>query len=282
MLLSIDISKPFSIALFDENKVLPDVLLCWQFVDLRAAIAADAQQLSTSGSVANDIQVTDLGMIVDGKWKKQSCKPKFNFSFTYNHRAGNFDSKTKSNSNSDADNNTNSNADDQKDGNNSNSDRVRGGILKVYVQKSAQSSKGRPFRVFFFFLFFEFLFFFFVCDKFFVCAPVIGAGDPYVVFDNGSGQTVKTQVIKNNGSPHWNEDLELAVPDDKQFVRITIMDEDLHSDDDLLCMQYLYVDKQCAPSQTTQFEPMEMVLCPAFYKKATQPTLTFSVVYEPQ
>jgi len=102
--------------------------------------------------------------------------------------------------------------------------------------------------------------------------------DPYVVFSNMSGQSVKTKVIDDNNSPTWNERLMLSV-NENEPVTIEIYDEDNHTADDLLCTATLDVAKQCKAGQTVDFS-MSMKVDVHFVKQKTHPTLKFSVMYE--
>ncbi|KMZ70110.1 C2 domain-containing protein-like [Zostera marina] len=59
----------------------------------------------------------------------------------------------------------------------------------------------------------------------------IRSSDPYVVVKhNGSKQ--KTQVIKNNVNPEWNEDLKFSNLSPFEAVKITVFDKDRFSRDD--------------------------------------------------
>ena len=65
----------------------------------------------------------------------------------------------------------------------------------------------------------------------------IGKSDPYMTFElkDRKDSKVKTQVISNNLSPVWNQDLTLDVPDIKKDVLlVNLWDEDIKHDDRMM------------------------------------------------
>ena len=111
-------------------------------------------------------------------------------------------------------------------------------------------------------------------------ADVGSASDPYVVFENSSGQAVKTKVIDDDNNPIWNEHLVLSV-NENEPVSIKVFDKDKFTKDDLLCVECLNVAKQCKNGEEILFV-LNMKLpkdAPAKWKK-NHPTLKFKVVYD--
>lgn len=59
------------------------------------------------------------------------------------------------------------------------------------------------------------------------------SSDPYVVLSIGQ-QTVRTNIIKSNLNPIWNEELMLSVPQDFGPVKMQVFDHDTFSADDIM------------------------------------------------
>ena len=108
-------------------------------------------------------------------------------------------------------------------------------------------------------------------------ADLLSDSDPYVVFKNKNGQSVKTQVIDNNNDPKWNEHLVLSVNENDPII-IEIYDEDDHTKDDLLCTQQLNIHQQCKIGEEVKFK-MNMNVDKHYKKQKKHPTFTFTVIY---
>eukprot|EP01084_Bolivina_argentea_P225548 381122_1 len=108
-------------------------------------------------------------------------------------------------------------------------------------------------------------------------ADLFSDSDPYVIFNNTNGQSVKTKVIDDNNDPKWNQHLVLSVHEN-QPITITIYDEDDHSKDDLLCKNILHIGKQCKDGKETKFH-MAMQVDKKYKKQKKNSTLTFTVTY---
>ena len=116
-----------------------------------------------------------------------------------------------------------------------------------------------------------------VCASDLPKADLMSASDPYVVFKNKNGQSVKTKTINNKNDPEWNEHLVLSVNENEPVI-IEIYDEDDHSKDDLLCTQQLNVDKQCKVCEEVKFK-MNMNVEKKYDKQKKHPFLVFNVIY---
>mmetsp|Transcript_38330 Transcript_38330/g.61280 ORF Transcript_38330/g.61280 Transcript_38330/m.61280 type:complete len:307 (+) Transcript_38330:341-1261(+) len=116
-----------------------------------------------------------------------------------------------------------------------------------------------------------------VCANHLPKADLLSDSDPYVVFDNQLGQTVKSKVIDNDNDPKWNEHLVLSV-NEHIPVAIRIYDEDDISSDDLLCTSSLSVDKECKNGEEVKFN-MTMNVEKKYQKQKKHATLTFTVIY---
>merc|ERR1712130_494719 len=88
-------------------------------------------------------------------------------------------------------------------------------------------------------------------------ADLLSDSDPYVVFSNRNGQTVRSKTIDNNNNPKWNQHLILSV-NEHEPITITIFDEDDHSSDDLLCSATLDVALKCKVGEEVKFENYPM------------------------
>ncbi|XP_020573999.1 protein C2-DOMAIN ABA-RELATED 5-like [Phalaenopsis equestris] len=55
--------------------------------------------------------------------------------------------------------------------------------------------------------------------------------DPYIVLRLG-GQKLKTNAIKNNVNPEWNEDLTLSISEPLEPIKLQVYDKDTFSSDD--------------------------------------------------
>lgn len=117
-----------------------------------------------------------------------------------------------------------------------------------------------------------------VCANELPKADLFSDSDPYVVFANNNGQSVKTKVIDDNNDPKWNEHLVLSVNENRP-ISIQIFDEDNHTKDDLLCTATLNIGTQCKVGEETEFNKFPMKLDPHFKKHKGNPTLSFSVTY---
>eukprot|EP01084_Bolivina_argentea_P080109 145146_1 len=108
--------------------------------------------------------------------------------------------------------------------------------------------------------------------------------DPYVMFKSGSGQSVKTKVIRNNENNNskftWDEQLTLSVNED-DLVSISIYDEIAMAviEDNLLCTATLDVAKQCKNGKNVTIH-MPMQLAQNYQKTNKKKcVLSFAVLY---
>lgn len=73
----------------------------------------------------------------------------------------------------------------------------------------------------------------------------IGKSDPYMTFElkDHKGSKVKTNVIENNLSPVWNEDLVIDIPDIKKDVLlVNLWDEDIKNDYRMMNEQEIHLN----------------------------------------
>ncbi len=110
-------------------------------------------------------------------------------------------------------------------------------------------------------------------------ADLLSDSDPYVVFSNKNGQTVRSKTIDNNNDPVWNEHLILSV-NEHEPITITIFDEDAHSADDLLCTATLDIGLKCKEGEEVKFDSFPMAVDHAYKKQKKKSTFTFAVTYD--
>lgn len=62
---------------------------------------------------------------------------------------------------------------------------------------------------------------------------LVGSVDPYVKLKVGTDER-RSQIVKRNYSPEWNEDFEFCIHDDSQDLELTLFDWDRLTKDEVI------------------------------------------------
>ena len=110
-------------------------------------------------------------------------------------------------------------------------------------------------------------------------ADLLSASDPYVIFRNVNGQSVKTKVIDNDNNPTWDKEHLVLSVNENEAIIIEIWDEDNQSKDDLLCSQEFNVCKECKNGEQVVAK-LKMEVNKKYKKQKKESTMEFTVQYD--
>ena len=110
-------------------------------------------------------------------------------------------------------------------------------------------------------------------------ADLLSDSDPYVVFSNGNGQSVRTKIIKDNNDPIWNEHLILSV-NEREPISVIVFDDNKTKKDSMLCSATLDIGLSCEEGVEATFTHFPMTVDRRWKKQKKGSTLCFSVTYD--
>ncbi|XP_071740605.1 probable ADP-ribosylation factor GTPase-activating protein AGD11 [Rutidosis leptorrhynchoides] len=79
----------------------------------------------------------------------------------------------------------------------------------------------------------------------------VRSSDPYVMLSLGN-QSVRTQFIKNNLNPVWNETLMLSIPDNVPPLVVSVFDKDKFTTDDFMGEAEIDIDSLVAAAKALE------------------------------